>query len=160
MKKLGYILIFAMLSSCMKNKEFNKEIAPFVLTEDVDDSYLIENSHFNITTLARQKLQEYYDLSLLQKYHPEFENDIKIQLSKLSDTVPNIPNTSREIVIKNVSEIDNQKLTDSTSKLQLRYEVISEQGSTFDTISAILKTKTVILNNNRVTTNKLTFKRY
>ncbi len=157
MKKLVYILIFAILGSCMNNKD-TKESMPSIMTEDMDDSYRIENSNFNTTTLAQQKLQEYYDLSLLQKHHPEFESDIKLQLSKFADLPLNISNTIQEITIKNVTEISHQKLTDSTSKLRLRYEVTSKKGSSFDTISAIIKTKIITLNNEIITTNKLTFK--
>ncbi len=160
MRKLGYILIFVILGSCMNNKEVKLESAAPIMVEESDDmdSHRIENINFSITTLAEQKLQEYYDLSLLQKHHPEFENDIKLQLNKLADTLLILPNTTREIIIKNVTEIDYQKITDSTSKLRLRYEVISDRGSTFDTISAIIKTKAITVNNETITTNKLTFK--
>ncbi|MDO5978079.1 hypothetical protein [Flavivirga spongiicola] len=159
MKKLGYLLIFVILGSCMNNKDENRESAAPMMVEESDDlsGYETKNTGFSITTLAEQKLQEYYDLSLLQKHHPEFENDIKLQLNKLADTLLILPNTTREIIIKNVTKIDYQKITDSTSKLRLHYEVISDRGNTFDTISAIIKTKTIMVNNETITTRKLTF---
>lgn len=163
MKKLEYILIFVFfvtLGSCMNNKEAKQESATSIMAEEIDDmdSHQIKNVNFSLTTLAEQKLQEYYDLSLLQKQHPEFENDIKLQLTKLADAPLNLPHTVKEVHIKNTIEIDYQKMTDSTSKLRLRYEITSEQGSTFDTISVIIKTKTITVNNVTITTNKLTFK--
>ncbi|WP_412986349.1 hypothetical protein [Pontimicrobium sp. IMCC45349] len=164
MKKLGYILNFMILASCMNsaNEAEMKSIEPVFATEsmDNDDFFSYTASDFNNTQLAAQKLQEYYDLSLLKQQHPEFENDIKLQLENLGELTLNLPKTARSINIDSVTELSKETLTDSTKRIVLKYTSNSDRGKTTDTISAIIKTKTITVDNQPITTTKLKFKEH
>jgi len=160
MRKLVYILSFIVFTSCINNtKEAEMKTFDFMLIEESInlDDFGYTYSNFNVTNLAQQKLQEYYDLSLLKEQYPEFENDIKLQLENLADSTLEISKNLNAISISNVIEISNQKLSGSVSRIQLQYEVTTEKGTITDTISAIIKTKTIIINNENVATTKLKF---
>ncbi len=161
MKKLLYIIIALLIGSCNNNSPNSLEMKS---ADNYDYFFNAASSNRTFTklNLAEQKLQELYDLSLLQKQHPEFEKGIEIQLSKLSKNAVSLPNKAIKLSITNVVQIGNVvTVSDSISKLKLRFDVISEQGTTAtDSIIAVIKAKTIFINNETVTSTKITFENY
>lgn len=158
MKKLVYIIYVFLLISCNNSSEVNS-LDSMIIKEKLNlEDFGYTKSSFNVSNLAQQKLQEYYDLVLLKEQHPEFGNDIELQLKNLANTSLEIPKSTEAININSVKVISNQKLSDSTLRMLLKYQLTTNNGTSTDTIIAIIKTKTIIVDGEGVTSTKLVFK--
>ena len=168
MKKLYYILSLFLVFSCMNNAEkkaldLEEESVLETETLNVNEAVDIktENAYlFTEQDIAYQKLQEFYDLNVLKQHHPEFEEDISKQIAELSNSELNLPRLTREIKINNLKQIETaEQLNDSILKLKLSYDLHSEQGTQKDSITAIIKTSTIIIEGKEQKSYKVTFEK-
>jgi len=115
---------------------------------------------FTEQDIAFQKLKEFYDLNLLKLHHPEFEEDISKQIAEISNSKLDLPKLAREIKISNLNLVEAMEvINDSISKFKLSYNVQSEQKTYQDTITAKIKTSTIIIDGAKQKTYKVTFEK-
>ena len=166
MRKLVYIFIALLLISCANNK---KEVPTEAIesvdmekTETVFESAALEDKKeaFSYQYLTEQKLQDYYDLLVLQQQHPEFKEDITAQLQELSNDVTAIPDSTQKITIKNVQQMGaTLKISDSVQKIRLLFDIVTESTNKRDSITAIVSTKKVYLDQQEVISTKVVFEK-
>ncbi|TBV25358.1 hypothetical protein DMZ43_10425 [Meridianimaribacter sp. CL38] len=152
-----WVLLF--VSCANETKTFNENnIAAESVIDDLDN-YLSTQEDFEYQTVASQKLQELYDLSLLLKHHPEFEVDITKQIENLSNNAVSLPNTIRQAHIENVTKVNTEILSDSVSKLHLAFDIITDRGSQKDSITAIIRSEKTTIDNAELMTTKVKFEK-
>ena len=138
MKKIIYIVLVLLISSCANAPSTSKENALDEIIFEVTDSENNEN------IVLKEKLTRYFDLLKLKTQHPDFEEDLLSQLQSLSnDEILAIENLD-------VSSIQNIKVTsdllalsDSVEKIKITYNIVSENKVLKDSIYAY-KTNTKI----------------
>jgi len=156
MRQLLYIMIIICVWSC-KNHD-----AMELKSIEIEDANTISKpiaSDFTEIDLITQKLQEYYDLSMLQQQFPELEKELTSQIKTLSNSEASVSSHTKDISIKNVSQIGSSKqLSDSITELVLKFEIHSEKRTQVDTITALVKTSKITIDNEDFTTRKIEFK--
>ncbi len=163
MKKLIYIAIALLLSSCANNaKEASMSDMDFSEAEVSENSSmgLEETSIVANTQLAEAKLKDYFELVVLQQKHPDFREDIRSQLRGLSEADLNIPDSVNIISIENIRQNGAvQELSDSLQKIHFYFDVTTENGTRQDSITAVLRSQKVTVDQQEVTATKVTFER-
>lgn len=156
MRQLLYIMIIICAWSC-KNHD-----AMELKNIEVEDANTVSKpiaSDFTEIDLITQKLQEYYDLSVLQQQFPELEKELTSQIKALSNSEASVSSHTKDISIKNVSQIGSSKqLSDTITELVLKFEIHSEKRTQIDTITALVKTSKITIDNEDFTTRKIEFK--
>jgi hypothetical protein len=162
MKKIVYIIIIFLIVSCKnetKNKSFEVYDIEPVGIEDYDDSFefsIIKS--FNYEKLINLKLQDYFDLKVLEQQHPEFKDAIKKQLYALSNDDIDVSNFSTKITIENIRQIGKPIIvSDSVQKLKLHFDIVTEQNKTTDSIIATIINKSVVIDNEKRLSTKIIF---
>lgn len=156
MRQLLYIMIIICAWSC-KNHD-----AMELKSIEIEDTNTVSKpiaSDFTEIDLITQKLQEYYDLSVLQQQFPELEKELTSQIKALSNSEASVSSHTKDISIKNVSQIGSSKqLSDTITELVLKFEIHSEKRTQIDTITALVKTSKITIDNEDFTTRKIEFK--
>lgn len=151
-----FILIFLVLCSCSKVRE--KESTAYA----EEDEMVIEenftkfdiNNTAQLTPLLKQKLQEYYDLLYLKKSSPDFSGQIDKQLNKILKETPRTDSLHDSIKVKNISILSNpENISDSIQKIKFSYGA----GSIIDTLSAIIKTTPVTIEDQLIWSTNISF---
>lgn len=156
MRQLLYIMIIICAWSCK-----NREVMEFKSVEFEEANIISKplESDFTEIDLITQKLQEYYDLSVLQQQFPELEKELTSQIKTLSNSEASVSSHTKDISIKNVSQIgDSKQLSDTITELVLKFEIHSEKRTQIDTITALIKTSKITIDNEEFTTRKIEFK--
>jgi hypothetical protein len=163
MKKLTYIAIAILFSACANNtKEASVSDMDFSETEIYgNDNMELEGTAVRESTdLASAKLQDYFELVLLQQKHPEFKEDIRAQIQSLSERGLLLADSIPVISIENIRQNGAvQSLSDSLQKIQFYFDLTTENGVRADSITAVLRTQIVTLDEQKVTAIKVTFER-
>ncbi len=161
MRRLLYIALIINVLSCAKQ---SKEAPIEVDAVEIQENMVLESpmakkadEGFAFQQLTQQKLQEYYDLIVLQKQHPEFKEDINSQLKELS-RAKILVDASEEVQIKNVQQIGkSEQASDTIQKIRIRFDVVGTNSTRTDTLTAIIKTKKMMLDNKEVVSTKVVF---
>lgn len=157
MRQLFYIMIIICLWSCKNHEVMNVEKT--ILTEEANIVSKPLESDFTEIDIIIQKLQEYYDLSILQQQFPELKKELSSQIKTLSNIEASIDSHTKAISIKNVSQIGNSKqVSDTVTEVILQFEIHSEKRKQTDTITALLKTSKTIIDSEVFVTRKIEFK--
>ena len=167
MKKLYYIIGLFLVFSCMNKAEKSESITYDDAEMDIESlkenkAALLEAETISFTEkdIAFQKLQEFYDLNLLKLHHPEFEEDISKQIAEISNINIDLPKLIREVKISNHKQYEAiEVVNDSVSKLKLIYYVQSSQGTQRDTIVAVIKSKTTLIDGEEQNAYKVKFEK-
>lgn len=166
MKKTLYILLSLAIVACSKGKSKNMET---IAVEAAEIEYEIadDKTYFNSNTettdhqyvnMAAQKLQDLYDLVLLQKKHPEFEDDIKTQLKELTIDSFTLNNDFDEISIENIRQNGSlAQISDSIQEMKLDFDVVLNDTIMANSIFVKIISNTIVLDNKNVKTNKIRF---
>jgi len=167
MKRVLYIICILFIVSCSNRKEAPRHSNEAIETTDLkqeDAAVLasapisIENKEFAYQKLTSQKLQDYYDLLLLQNQHPEFQNEIKEQLQELSTHKILIAKSIQSIRIQNVQQLEDViKISDSLQRIKFSYDISTGDSIKTDTITAIIKTNRLDLDGTEVIATKIKF---
>ncbi len=156
MRQLIYLFGILLCFSCSNRKSSMK-------SEDImiNESTLNNNNRSQVNSyekLSIQKLAIYFDLLKLKKEHPEFKNDILIQLKELSKGSILKNNFTSNFTIKNIHQIgDEIIINDSIKKIQLTYQITSKSIKKNDSIYAYIYTKNIFLNAQKKVSNKIKF---
>jgi len=161
MKKILFLLLIFIVASCSKSKQ-EAPIEAIEANEEhmmLEDEPMIANTEvFTYQHLIEQKLQDYYDLLALKSQHPEFIEDITLQLEELSEGEISITNNRQKVLIKNVKQIGiSEQVSDSIQKITIQFDILNDSISKTDSISAIIKTKKIILEDTKVVSTKIIF---
>ena len=163
MKKFIYIYTLFFIVACAKQP---KNEAP--LEQDMKEYEIMnENSaladiseEFTYQYLTKQKLQDYFDLLVLHEEHPEFGEDIALQLQELSNDNLDISNTSQKVLIENVQQIGATiKISDSIKRIRLVFDIVAKDSKKSDSITAIISTKKFYLDQKEVISTKVVFEK-
>ncbi len=151
-----YILIFLIFFSCSRVRE--QENAVYA----VEDEMIIEenftkfdiNNTQQLTPLLKQKLQEYYDLLILKNKSPDFSEQIDKQLNKILKEIPDNEKLNDSTKINNITFLsDPENISDSVQKIKFSYEA----GSIIDSLSAIIKTIPVTIEDQVIWSTNISF---
>jgi len=162
MNRLIYIFVVLFIASCANNrKEAATEAVDMEQSETVLESTAFEDAAietFTFQHLTEQKLQDYFDLLVLQQQHPEFIDDIRIQLQELSKDSVIKADFPQKVDIQNVQQVgETLQVSDSIQKIRLRFDIIANNSIKKDSITAIIKTKKVSLDNEEFISTKVKF---
>lgn len=153
MKKMIYFLFIILLASCSKSKEMNNE------EDSVSSSKIlaVESEKFLNQSLTEQKLQDYFDLLVLQNKHPDFNDDIVQQIKEISNENRIILDTNK-IKIINIQLIGNiQKVSDSIQKMKIAFDIETKNNIKKDSVIAIVNAKSIMLDDKEFVSNKIQF---
>jgi len=154
-KILSLIILIFLIYSCSRSKEM-KPVNYSYKKESVIEKPAIITEQFKYQIITKQKLQEYYDLLVLQKKHPEFKNDILAQLQKISSINKKLKDTN-SIKINNLELISTNKTSETERRIKISFDVISNNKIKKDTTIVLIKTKKVIIDNRELVSNKIRF---
>ena len=154
-KILSLIILIFLIYSCSRSKEM-KPVNYSYKKESVIEKPVIITEQFKYQIITKQKLQEYYDLLVLQKKHPEFKNDILAQLQKISSINKKLKDTN-SIKINNLELISTNKTSETERRIKISFDVISNNKIKKDTTIVLIKTKKVIIDNRELVSNKIRF---
>ncbi len=168
MKQLLRSLFLAFLiSSCAQPRKENDIVsfkntspeAEIFADKDLNEVFKkvdFEKNTAQLTPLIKQKLQEYYDLLVLKETNPEFSDEIKEQLKKLSDEKLEIASTINPVSIKNILFISAlEKVSDSIQKVKFSYE----RNSKKDSLTAIIKSSPIKIEDQIIWNTQILFKK-
>jgi len=159
MKRVLYSILILFFFSCT-NASKNEASPTLDVSENEKTVEEIEETTeaFTYQNLSKQKLQEFYDLLLLQKNHPEFNEDISIQLKGISEKNINVPKTATQVSVKEIKQLkENEVISDSITKVFFEYKLDFNGVTKIDTITAIVITKQVLINDEQQIFTKLKF---
>lgn len=153
MRDIRYLVLSIILFvSCAKRKEM-KNVSDKV--ESIKKEVAIES--FENENRTKQKLQEYFDLLILQQKHPEFKGDIKKQLQKITTTNKTVLDTNA-IQIQNLKMLgESQKISDTVTKMKIIFDIVSVNKVEKDTIVTLIKTKKVTIDGRELASSKIRF---
>lgn len=154
-KILSLIILIFLIYSCSRSKEM-KPVNYSYKKETVIEKSAIITEPFKYQIITKQKLQEYYDLLVLQKKHPEFKDDILAQLQKISSINKKLKDTN-SIKINNLELISTNKTSETERRIKISFDVISNNKIKKDTTIVLIKTKKVIIDNRELVSNKIRF---
>jgi hypothetical protein len=104
--------------------------------------YRDKNKQF---TFIQEKLQEYYDLLLLEKNNPEFGDEVRLQLDRLANFKVAITPDPVAISMQNIQYLSAER--DKKSKL-IQYKIMYRYNQQLDSLKA-----TVVLTKLKVSTD-------
>lgn len=151
-----YIFIFLIYFSCSRVREQEN----IVYAEE--DNMVIEegfmkfdiNNTDQLTTILKQKLQEYYDLLILKNSSPEFNEQIDSQLNKILREKPQTDTFNDSTKINNITFLsDPENVSDSIQKIKFSYKA----GTIIDTLSAIIKTTPITIDDQMIWSTNISF---
>ena len=146
MKKIAYIsLMFCVMLSCMDNAPMKTQEHNVDALPSVKDGSGIELELLSPESIGSIKLEEYFDLIKLKQEHPEFEDDINLQLETFSEgSIPTI-NYPKGFTITNVKTSKLGQHTETQKMLKLKFTVTAASQSFQDSLRAIIKSDTIEL---------------
>ena len=162
-----YILTLLFLLSCSRARQKENMVSTdaveseiMIPTEvDIKEAFKkvdLEKNTTQLNPLIKQKLQEYHDLLALEKTNPEFKNEIKEQLKKLSDSQLEIDSTINEVNIENISFLSPpEKISDSIQKVTFSYS----NGSKTDSLTAVVKTTPIKVDDQTIWSTQILFEK-
>ncbi|MBJ2175302.1 hypothetical protein JBL43_13695 [Aureibaculum sp. A20] len=157
MKRISIYIVLFLIASCSKApKDTN------IMNNDssIKKYYEVDTEDFQYQNMSKQKLQDLFDLLVLQKEYPEFNQDITDQLNEIYDGEISISDKIKDIAIKSIKVIEPiKKLSDSLQSLKICFEVQSNLGITNDSLLVIIKTKKIVLDDQDLESKKLMFKK-
>ncbi len=167
MKKLLYIFITLFIISCANNKKEAAMDAVESVEMEQNKTTILESTAiedmsgvFQYQQITTQKLQDYFDLSILQQQHPEFKEEITTQLQELSKDILIIADSTQQVIIENVQQLSEiQRVSDSVQKIKIRFDIRTNNSVKNDSITAIITTKKIRLDDKEVISTKILFER-
>lgn len=157
MKQIVYILVIILVVSCAnESKRSESSVHEIEVSTDINDDFKSEN--FNPTVLASEKLTEYFDLIKLKQEHPEFREDIELQLESYSAN--SILLNTNTFSIENIRSADSPEIiSDSLQSVVLYFDILSENYITKDSILAFITTKTILMDTQSAVSTKVRFQK-
>ena len=137
-----------------------------MITEEVLESGDKNNdeSNFKYYTLNQdqafisQKLQDFYDLLALQSKHPEFKDDVALQLKDYTKDSLNIYKNEDVVSINNIKLMSQSiRLDENTIKIQIQFDVKSNFKKTTDSIYAYITKKETVIDGESFISSKVIF---
>ena len=126
------------------------------LEEDYD--YLKEEFINQDKSLVSQKLQDFYDLLALQSNHPEFQDDVELQLKNYTKDSLGIYKSDDVVSINDIKLISQPiRLDENTIKIQIQFDVKSNLKKTTDSIYAYITKKETVIDGESFTSSKVIF---
>jgi len=164
MKKFIYITLasFLLFACANSNKESSRSDLDFSETEVMGNNNmdLEETASMTSTDLATSKLRDYFEMLLLEQKHPEFKEDIQSQIRNLTESDFNISDSLPIISIENIrQEGVVEQFGDSLQKIKFYFNLITENGSQADSITALVRTQKIKVDSQEVTATKVTFEK-
>ena len=163
MKKLIYILVSCIISLSCADETKNKDLE--ISTEEAIEIPNIEAIRApekpNFEKLASQKLADYFDLLRLQQEHPEFEQDLLLQLKSFSENDTLFLNKYQNIKsIENIRQTgDIIQVADSVQQIKLYFDVITDKMTIADSTLAKILFKNIVMENSSTKSYKIQFKK-
>lgn len=157
MKKIVFVLVLLSIA-CSKNKGGAKFDNEMMVEEAADYAIAAEESTFDYNQLSIQKFSEYIDLIKLKEAHPEFNDDVFIQLRSFAKDTTFDLNYDSGFSVENIKSVGAvEKVSDSVDKIKLTYKIISETHTVTDSVFAHITSKTIVLDGQEMTSNKVKF---
>lgn len=160
MKQIIILLVIIMTVSCAKQRDPSDMHFETEEIYETDLDYDAKTMGVNYADLSIQKLSEYFELIQLQQQHPEFDDDIQLQISGLIKDSTILKAYPEPFSITNIEPADSIiKLSDSLHSVTLYFDVLSNNKTSKDSIVALITTKTILLDAQEVVSTKVTFQK-
>ena len=155
MRCLIYMVLFVLFACSSKEKRYKESVLPAEVVADEVQSVLKGDSY---EYLLSEKLINYVDLLHLKDKHPDFKEDVLLQLEELSEReVIDLVKSSEE-KIKNIRIHHPVKIvSDSVKEFTIKYQLFSNSKQIEDSIFAKIITKKVIVDNQPMQSNTIKF---
>lgn len=131
------------------------------LYDNIEDNYDYEDFMYEADAyrnLIEQKLQDLYDLLVLQKQYPAFKDDIELQLRRFSEDSIAIPEGATKVLIENVQQIGElQYISDAVQHLKLRFDMVIKNVIKTDSVTATIIHDKITMDDEQILTTKITF---
>jgi len=154
-KLISTILILSFFFSCTRNESFKDYDKSASMKEIGVNNEVLSSKRFE--NIAIQKFQNYNDLQQLKEKNPEMEEDIIIQLQKLSrDEIVSLKNTNisiEDMYQKGAIEI----VSEDTKRIKLLYSFMLHDTKVKDSVFVYIKSKAVKIDGLVTTANKIMF---
>lgn len=156
MKLLVYIYIVLFLTACSNNKVSNAETL-----EEAPVEFNLKEEVFEYEIMAKQKLQDYFDLLELKESYPEFSEEISSQLQTVVNDTIHSSLKPRKALIGNLQQVGELKIISDTEKrIVIGFDLTSNDIVKRDTLVAIIKTNIVLIDNKKRVATKVSFIEY
>lgn len=128
--------------------------------DENNNNYQFDSNTISLINPLTQKLQELYDLQVLQQQHPEFKAEIASQLERLGDFKSAIPQETETIKIQDIDFIGSiHQINDSTFSQQLIYsKILNDTQITKDSILALIHVSLIEIDGQENINTTFTFK--
>lgn len=158
MKRILIILFILLCVSC-SNNTVNKS-AEMKVEEAADYNFATNLEVSNSESMPIQKFNNYLDLLKLKEKHPEFKKDILLQLKSFSKDSIILLNYGKDVSIEDIKQVgETKKVSDSIKKVKLVYQIVSGSTTKKDSVFAHIISKTIMLDGEEITSNKVKFSR-
>ncbi len=160
MRIVLYITLLLFVLSCThdRSKTSLKEMDATIEAFEAELPAVNNFEEIDYQNLTTQKLQDLYDLLVLQKQYPEFNDAIALQLKKFSEDRFSIPDSVIAISIENIERAGElQNVSDSIKKLKLRFNIVAGNTALPDSITAIISRKIIRIDNKKTMATTVTF---
>jgi len=164
MKKFIYIAVLSFLVYSCANSNNESSVSDI----DFSEAEVLGNNNMELvpsaitasTDLAEARLKDFFELLSLEQKHPEFKEDIRSQIQNLSETPLNISDSISIVSIENLRQHGEIiRYGDSIQKLKFYFNLTTKNGVRKDSITAILRTQKVMVEQQEVTATKVTFEK-
>lgn len=156
MRTVISLCLILMFVSCVSNK---KEADVLLKNPSIIDTYTKGSAkEFNYNYITSEKLQEFYELLLLEKTYPEFKDDIALQIKSMSSEDIKIPDSINVIAVKNVKQIGPiNQISNTVQEIKLSFDVVTNTTTYKDSIYAKLTTNRITKEGSKLLSTKITF---
>ncbi|MFD2916397.1 hypothetical protein [Psychroserpens luteus] len=145
MKKTLYILLLFSFMTC-KNNEAMKMESTDMEVMSVKDENDFDRVMLSSEAISIKKLEEYMNLIQLKQEHPEFEDDIILQLRNFTLDSLAALNYPKGFTISDVKIKGKPRpLTNTQELLSLKFTVISPSKTFKDSIGVMIKSEPIEL---------------
>ena len=151
MKNIGYLILVFLIFSCA-NKAEKKEMYKLESAKEV-----AVKERFTNEIRTKQKLQDYFDLLVLEQKNPAFKEAILEEIQHISSTNKKVTDTNA-IQIQNLKLLGKiQIISDTVQKIKITFERKSVNKIKKDTINVTINTKKVIIDGKEMVSSKIRF---
>jgi len=153
MRNIMFCLVILLICSCSNNRS----MAPSV-EDSVNLEFEMKSESFTLEELAVEKLHSYFELLKIQKEHPEFQEDVLVELRSFSEENFNVKNDGKNFMLQDVKRVgDIEVLSDSLETMKLQYVIGTSEKTETDSIKVNITTKTILLDGEEIKSRKVTF---
>nr|WP_321233632.1 hypothetical protein [uncultured Psychroserpens sp.] len=157
MKKVAYILFIFCVVACKQNNAMQTESKSVEMLPTMTDDFHT-NKVLSSEALSIKKLEEYIDLIKLKQVHPEFEDDITLQLNNFTTSNKSAFDYPEGFNISNIEQLGMSKMvSDTIEQFVLGYTVTVNTQSFKDSMLTQISSKAINIDGDTLISKNVKF---